>query len=197
MKQISKITDFKKFSILILIVAITSVYLYLPNNANTLYEIDDEKTKELSKELGLFIDEEKDIDYSKGFKESFYVALPFSQIIEYKKVNFVYEIALNNSKDEHIGNVLNNILVHENDIHYVNSMRESNLKYALFQLLGVLTVLLVLIVLYFILKLKNPNFVKHYLFVVVIIYFVNLGFFTLKTEKEKSLIEVINNIYNK
>lgn len=197
MKQISKITDFKKFSILILIVAITSVYLYLPNNANTLYEIDDEKTKELSKELGLFIDEEKDIDYSKGFKESFYVTLPFSQIIEYKKVNFVYEIALNNSKDEHIGNVLNNILVHENDIHYVNSMRESNLKYALFQLLGVLTVLLVLIVLYFILKLKNPNFVKHYLFVVVIIYFVNLGFFTLKTEKEKSLIEVINNIYNK
>ncbi len=197
MKQISKITDFKKFSILILIVAITSVYLYLPNNANTLYEIDDEKTKELSKELRLFIDEEKDIDYSKGFKESFYVTLPFSQIIEYKKVNFVYEIALNNSKDEHIGNVLNNILVHENDIHYVNSMRESNLKYALFQLLGVLTVLLVLIVLYFILKLKNPNFVKHYLFVVVIIYFVNLGFFTLKTEKEKSLIEVINNIYNK
>ena len=133
MKQISKITDFKKFSILILIVAITSVYLYLPNNANTLYEIDDEKTKELSKELRLFIDEEKDIDYSKGFKESFYVTLPFSQIIEYKKVNFVYEIALNNSKDEHIGNVLNNILVHENDIHYVNSMRESNLKYALFR----------------------------------------------------------------
>lgn len=195
MKQISKITDFKKFYILILIVAITSVYLYLPNNANTLYEIDDEKSKALSKELRLFTN--KDIDYSKGFKESFYVTLPFSQIIEYKKVNFVYEIALNNSKDEHIGNVLNNILVHENDIHFVNSMRESNLKYALFQLLGVLTVLLVLIVLYFILKLKNPNFVKHYLFVVVIIYFVNLGFFTLKTEKEKSLIEVINNIYNK
>ena len=106
MKQISKITDFKKFSILILIVAITSVYLYLPNNANTLYEKKKKKSKALSTELSLFTN--KDIDYSKGFKESFYVTLPFSQIIEYKKASFFYDIAFNNNKNNQTENILNN-----------------------------------------------------------------------------------------
>ena len=197
MKQISKITDFKKFSILILIVAITSVYLYLPNNANTLYEIDDEKTKELSKELRLFIDEEKDIDYSKGFKESFYVTLPFSQIIEYKKASFFYDIAFNNNKNNQTENILNNILVHENDINYVNSMREINLKYALFQILGVMSVLLILTMLYYILKLKSPDSVKNYLFILVLVYFVNFGFFAVKSVTEKAAIEKLNEAYSK
>lgn len=195
MKQISKITYFKEVSILVLIVLITSVYLYLPNNANTLYEIDDEKSKALSKELRLFTN--KDIDYSKGFEESFYVTLPFSQIIEYKKASFFYDIAFNNNKNNQTENILNNILVHENDIDYVNSMREINLKYALFQILGVMSVLLILTMLYYILKLKSPDSVKNYLFILVLVYFVNFGFFAVKSVTEKAAIEKLNEAYSK
>lgn len=195
MKQISKINYFKEVSILVLIVLITSVYLYLPNNANTLYEIDDEKSKALSTELSLFIN--KDIDYSKGFKESFYVTLPFSQIIEYKKASFFYDIAFNNNKNNQTENILNNILVHENDINYVNSMREINLKYALFQILGVMSVLLILTMLYYILKLKSPDSVKNYLFILVLVYFVNFGFFAVKSVTEKAAIEKLNEAYSK
>ena len=129
----------------------------------------------------------KDIDFISGYKKSFKATLPFSQIIEYKKERVIYNLALYNANGNEIPKDIKEILSSVNEY---NSLVEiigddnNNSKYIFFQFLGVISVILIIVSIYLIIKYKKPNFLNYYIFILVLFYATNLVFLGLKSDKE-------------
>jgi hypothetical protein len=162
-----------------------SIYLYIPYKTIDLYEINIQKLGKSLTEMSLY--QSKDIDFISGYKKSFKVTLPFSQIIEYKKERVIYNLALYNANGNEIPKDIKEILSSVNEY---NSLVEiigddnNNSKYIFFQFLGVISVILIIVSIYLIIKYKKPNFLNYYIFILVLFYATNLVFLELKSDKE-------------
>ena len=114
----------KEIATILLLTIITISYLKTPFN-----EIDSYKLEaEIADEIVIYISKYRDvyIDYLKGFINSFSASLPFSQIIEYKKQSFIYNLALYNNEGKQIPIDIKNILVSSNEFY---SLKEGVAKY--------------------------------------------------------------------
>lgn len=173
-------------TILLFIVSVFG-YLSIPHNADDLYDIKAEKLDKSITEMSLYMSEE--IDFISGYKKSFKATLPFSQIIEYKKEKFIYNLAsyTANENEDEIPKEMKEILL---SVNQYSSSRDllgdynNNTKYIFFQFLGVISVLLILLILYLILRKRKPNFLNYYIFIVVLFYITNFIFLELKSNKE-------------
>lgn len=187
-KELIKKLFLKEVVAILLLIIITTSYLKMPFNEINSYELE----AEIAENILIYISTYKDenIDYLKGFNNSFSVSLPFSQIIEYKKQKFIYNLALYNNDGKQIPKDFKNILVSTN---LLNSLKElklenSNSKYTLYQFLGVMTLLFIIIVFYFTIKFIKPKFLNYYIFIIVILYITNFIFWGY-VSYEESLIE--------
>lgn len=187
-KELIKKLFLKEVVAILLLIIITTSYLKMPFNEINSYELE----AEIAENILIYISTYKDenIDYLKGFNNSFSASLPFSQIIEYKKQKFIYNLALYNNDGKQIPKDFKNILVSTN---LLNSLKElklenSNSKYTLYQFLGVMTLLFIIIVFYFTIKFIKPKFLNYYIFIIVILYITNFIFWGY-VSYEESLIE--------
>lgn len=173
-----------------------SIYLNIPYKTIDLYEINIQKLGKSLTEMSLY--QSKDIDFISGYKKSFKVTLPFSQIIEYKKERVIYNLALYNANGNEIPKDIKEILSSVNEY---NSLVEiigddnNNSKYIFFQFLGVISVILIIVSIYLIIKYKKPNFLNYYIFILVLFYATNLVFLELKSDKEMLIKKTLKESY--
>lgn len=181
-------------TILLFIVSI-SIYLNIPFKTTDLYDINIEETNKYLTETSLFL--EKDIDFSMGFKNSLRATLPFSQIIEYKKQKFIYNLALYNNDGKQIPKDIKSILVSTNMFYSLKEItpEKSIAKYTFYQFLGVMSVLFVIMGLYFIVKFRRPSLLNYYYFILILFYLTNYVFLSLKSDKEKLIEKTLKESY--
>lgn len=185
----------KEIATILLLTIITISYLKTPFN-----EIDSYKLEaEIADEIVIYISKYRDvdIDYLKGFINSFSASLPFSQIIEYKKQSFIYNLALYNNEGKQIPIDIKNILVSSNEFYSLKklNLENSNSKYTFYQFLGLITVLFIITGIYFTIKFKKPDFLNYYIFIIVVLYFTNLIFFGLVSDKERLIEKTLKESY--
>lgn len=194
-KKLIKKLFLKEIATILLLTIITISYLKIPFN-----EIDSYKLEaEIADEIVIYISKYRvvDIDYLKGFINSFSASLPFSQIIEYKKQSFIYNLALYNNEGKQIPIDIKNILVSSNEFYSLKklNLENSNSKYTFYQFLGLITVLFIITGIYFTIKFKKPDFLNYYIFIIVVLYFTNLIFFGLVSDKERLIEKTLKESY--
>lgn len=173
-----------------------SIYLNIPYKTIDLYEIKIQKLDKSLTEISLY--QSKDIDFKSVYEKSFKATLPFSQIIEYKKERVIYNLALYNANGNYIPKDIKEILSFVNEY---NSLVESigddnnNSKHIFFQFLGVISVNLIMVSIYLIIKYKKPDFLNYYIFILVLFYATNLVFSGLKSEKEMLIKKTLKESY--
>lgn len=170
----------------------TIIYLLIPFSDNDLIKLSKEDTENTIYKLSVQLN--KDVDNRIGFKDSFYAFLPWSQIKEFKIQNYIYNLAMLEKQGYKMP---------ETSIYFLNSIKHSkeadvlieqsltikgNSMYNTYQLLGIISILLILISTYYVIKHTIPEFLKFYIFILTLFYFTNFVFFNLKSNKEK-LIE--------
>ena len=166
----------KEIITILLFVFTVMLYLNLPFKIIDVYELKSEILEKSLKETSLYLDE--DVDFSRGYLDSFSKSLPFSQIIEYKKQKFIYDLLIYNKSSKQISGEAKDILT---SINSFNSLKEiirltgkNNSKYALYQILGVISVLLIIAIIYVIIKYKKPSILSYYVFILGLFYITNL-----------------------
>jgi hypothetical protein len=191
-KKLIKKPYLKEVITILLFIASVFGYLNIPHTTDDLYDIKAEKLDKSITEMSLYVSEE--IDFISGYKKSFKATLPFSQIIEYKKEKFIYNLALYTANENEITKEIKEILL---SVNQYSSSKEllgdynKNTKYIFFQFLGVISVLLILLVLYLIIKKRKPNFLNYYIFIVVLFYITNFIFLELKSNKEMQTEKIL------
>ena len=192
----------KEIITILLFVFTVMLYLNLPFKIIDVYELKSEILEKSLKETSLYLDE--DVDFSRGYLNSFSKSLPFSQIIEYKKQKFIYDLLIYNKSSKQISREAKDIL---SSINSFNSLKEiirltgkNNSEYALYQILGVISVLLIIAIIYVIIKYKKPSILSYYVFILGLFYITNLVFYSSRKKKkkliEKTLKETYMNINN-
>lgn len=156
------------------------IYLNIPYSSKDLYNFSIEKMEENINELNLY--QSGDLDFVSVYKKSFKATLPFSQIIEYKKEKFIYNLALYNANGNEIPEYIKEILPSVK-IQELTAENNRKPKYMFFQFLGVISVFLIIAIIYFIIKYTKPNFLNYYIFLLGLLYITNLVFLNLKSEK--------------
>jgi len=187
-KELIKQLFLKEVVAILFLTIVTISYLKIPFNKIDSYKLEAEISDRILVYISTYRD--VDIDYLKGFMNSFSASLPFSQIIEYKKQSFIYNLALYNNEGKQIPIDIKKILVSSNEFYSLKklNLENSNSKYTLYQFLGVMTILFILTTIYFTIKYIKPNLLNYYIFLIVILYITNLIFLGLKSDKER-LIE--------
>ena len=180
---------------LLLIIAIT-FYLKTPFKNIDVYKLNAEIIDKTLIELSKFTGE--NIDFSQGFNNSFYYALPLTQVIEYKKQLFIYNSSLINNNDEYtISEEMKKVLQNTNNLHGTKELLNdnSNTNYILIQILGVLSALSIFIILYLLIKYKKPGLKNYYFFVLILIYLTSFSFFMEKKDVEKLTQKTLKESY--
>jgi hypothetical protein len=193
-KKLIKKPYLKKVITILLFIVSVFGYLSIPHNTDDLFHIKAEKLDKSITEMSLYMSE--DIDFISGYNKSFKATLPFSQIIEYKKEKFINNLAsyTANENEDEIPKEMKEILL---SVNQYSSSRDllgdynNNTKYIFFQFLGVISVILILLVLYLVIKKRKPNFLNYYIFIVVLFYFTNIIFLGLKSDKEKQTEKIL------
>lgn len=187
-KELIKQLFLKEVVAILFLTIVTISYLKIPFNKIDSYKLE----AEISDRILVYISKYRDvdIDYLKGFMNSFSASLPFSQIIEYKKQSFIYNLALYNNEGKQIPMDIKKILVSSNEFYSLKklNLENSNSKYTLYQFLGVISVFFIITAIYFTIKFIKPNLLNYYIFIIVILYIANIIFLGLKSDKER-LIE--------
>lgn len=194
-KELIKKLYLKEVVTILLFILSVSIYLNIPFKTLDLYDIGVEEYSKFLTEDSLFL--EKDIDFSMGFKNSFRATLPFSQIIEYKKQKFIYNLALYNNDGKQIPKDIKSILVSTNMFYSLKEItpEKSISKYTFYQFLGVMSVLFVIMGLYFIVKFRRPSLLNYYYFILILFYLTNYVFLSLKSDKEKLIEKTLKESY--
>lgn len=187
----------KEIITILLFVFTVMLYLNLPFKIIDVYELKSEILEKSLKETSLYLDE--DVDFSRGYLDSFSKSLPFSQIIEYKKQKFIYDLLIYNKSSKQISGEAKDILT---SINSFNSLKEiirltgkNNSKYALYQILGVISVLLIIAIIYVIIKYKKPSILSYYVFILGLFYITNLVFYSSRLQKEKLIEKTLKETY--
>jgi hypothetical protein len=187
-KELLKKLYLKEVITTLLLIIITTFYLKSPFDVFDFYKLKAEIANKIVIDISTF--EEKNIDFSKVFNNSFYNTMPLTQIIEYKKQTFIYNLALYNRDGKQISNTFKGILDSTNTLYSLKKLKldNNNTKYTLYQFLGVISVFFIITAIYFTIKFIKPNLLNYYIFIIVILYITNLIFLGLKSDKER-LIE--------
>lgn len=187
----------KEIITILLFVFTVMLYLNLPFKIIDVYELKSEILEKSLKETSLYLDE--DVDFSRGYLNSFSKSLPFSQIIEYKKQKFIYDLLIYNKSSKQISREAKDIL---SSINSFNSLKEiirltgkNNSEYALYQILGVISVLLIIAIIYVIIKYKKPSILSYYVFILGLFYITNLVFYSSRLQKEKLIEKTLKETY--
>ncbi len=184
--------------ILTVLLFVFSVILYLNLSFKIIdvYKLKSEILEKSLKETSLYLDE--DVDFSRGYLDSFFKSLPFSQIIEYKKQKFIYDLLIYNKSNKQISGDAKDILTSINSFNSLKGIIDltgkNNSEYALYQILGVISVLLIIAIIYVFIKYKKPSFLSYYVFILGIFYITNLGFYSFRLQKEKLIEKTLNEI---
>ena len=72
---------------------------------------------------------------------------------------------------------------------------KNNSKYALYQILGVISVLLIIAIIYVIIKYKKPSILSYYVFILGLFYITNLVFYSSRLQKEKLIEKTLKETY--
>lgn len=187
----------KEIITILLFVFTVMLYLNLPFKIIDVYELKSEILEKSLKETSLYLDD--DVDFSRGYLDSFSKSLPFSQIIEYKKQKFIYDLLIYNKSSKQISGEAKDILT---SINSFNSLKEiikltgkNNSEYALYQILGVISVLLIIAIIYVIIKYKKPSILSYYVFILGLFYITNLVFYSSRLQKEKLIEKTLKETY--
>ena len=187
----------KEIITILLFVFTVMLYLNLPFKIIDVYELKSEILEKSLKETSLYLDE--DVDFSRGYLDSFSKSLPFSQIIEYKKQKFIYDLLIYNKSSKQISGEAKDIV---RSINSFNSLKEiikltgkNNSEYALYQILGVISVLLIIAIIYVIIKYKKPSILSYYVFILGLFYITNLVFYSSRLQKEKLIENTLKETY--
>lgn len=194
-KELIKKLYLKEVVTILLFIVLISIYLKIPFSTIDVLTNDIEVSNKIQTEISIY--QNKDIDFSYGFKTAFYNTLPLTQIIEYKKQSFINDVAkfYNNGND---------VPVEVKDIlgstHLLNSLRVlikdgNNYQYNFIQFLGVISVVSSLLLIYFIVKYKKPSLLNWFFFILTLFYFTNLIFYELKVKTEKLTEETLKELY--
>lgn len=192
LKKLFNKTYLKEVITILFFIVFVFGYLKIPHTTDDLHNIRAEKLDKSITEMSLYLSEK--IDFISGYNKSFKATLPFSQIIEYKKEKFIYNLASYTANENEIPKEMKEILLSVNQ--YTSSRDllgdyNNNTKYIFFQFLGVISVLLILLVLFLIIKNRKPNFLNYYIFILVLFYFTNFIFLGLKSDKEKQTEKIL------
>lgn len=194
-KELIKQLFLKEVAAILLLIIVTISYLKIPFDKIDTYKLE----AEISDRNLVYISTYRDVnvDYFKGFINSFNASLPFSQIIEYKKQSFIYNIALHNNEGKQIPIDTKNILVSSSEFYSLKDLKleNSNSKYTLYQFLGVMTVIFILIAIYFTIKFIKPKFLNYYFFIIVILYITNLIFLGYVSNTERLIEKTLKESY--
>lgn len=174
------------FYMLIITVAI-GIYLKIPYKVLDLYAIEYEILDKSQNKTQLFLNE--NIDYSIGFKNTFYYTLPLTQIIEYKKNLFIYNLILKDKEGKNLSKEEMSILNKASQFYDLKKYIKdpTNLKYTLYQFLGVLPILCFLLLIYFTLRYRNPRLLKSFYLLLILYTYTSFVFLGLNNLTEKSI----------
>lgn len=194
-KKLIKQLFLKEIIAILFFIIVTISYLKTPFNSIDTYMLEAEIYDRSLVNISTY--REVDIDYLKAYINSFSALLPFSQIIEYKKQSFIYNMALYNNAGKQIPKDVKGILNSTKTLYSLKELKldNNNTKYTLYQFLGVISVLLIITAIYFIIKFKKPDFLNYYIFIIVVFYFTNLIFLGLVSDKENLNEKIIKESY--